>query len=229
MSQILTKAKVSEIIGYDFRDQNLMILAFTHSSYANKNQLKSNQRLEFLGDSVLSLVVSDYIYKKFENYNEGELTRFRAAVVCEKKLAKVATSLNLGSIILMGRSETLSHGRQKESILADTFESLVGAIYLDSGLDSVKFWIDKVLKIENENASLDYKSKIQMYFQRKYKNVDMLKYSVIKQVGPSHAPSFKVELAKDGQVIGMGRGLTRREAEQIAAKDALEQLELLTN
>lgn len=213
-------------INYKFKNELLLKKALTHISYANDNGVESNQRLEFLGDSVLSLSVADYIYEQYYKYDEGRLTEIRAAAVCEKSLANASRKMNLGDSILFGKSESVCGGKEKDSILADTFEAILGAIYLDSDFETCKRWVINNLKETIDNASeqdfTNYKSKIQTYFQKRDKNTEVVTYNLIERCGPDHQPSFKVEAVYRGKVIGYGTGRSRKEAEQFAAKQALE-------
>lgn len=218
------------MIGYEFKDKSLRKKAFTHISRANEMNIESNQRLEFLGDSILSLIVAEYIYENHPNYPEGKLTELRAAIVCEKTLAEIAKELGLGDELVFGRSETRSNGKEKASILADTFEALLAAIYLDSDMETAKKWTLNVIGKTLENANgidlRNYKSEIQTYFQKRDKSKEVVGYKTISKDGPDHAPRFKVEAIYKGRVIGGGKGKNRKVAEQNAAKDALEKLHI---
>ena len=219
------------MIGYEFKNKALMKKAFTHISRANEMGIESNQRLEFLGDSILSLIVAEYIYENFPEYPEGKLTELRAAVVCEKTLAKIARDLKLGERLVFGRSEAKSNGKEKDSILADTFEALLAAIYLDSNMETAKEWTLRVIQQALDGAEQidlrNYKSEIQTYFQKRDKSKEVVGYKTISKEGPDHAPSFCVEALYMGEVIGCGKGKNRKLAEQNAAKDALGKLNLL--
>lgn len=215
-------------LGYTFQDVSLLQTAMTHISLANERGIESNQRLEFLGDSILSFVVATYIYKKFPQLHEGRLTEMRAAAVCEKSLAAAARKMNLGSGILFGRSETVCGGKNKDSILADTFEAVLGAIFLDGGIEPAKKWIMTHLQETIEaSANVDftnYKSEIQNYFQKRDKGTDVVAYRLLERKGPDHKPTFMVEAVYRGQCIGKGTGGSRKEAEQRAAKQAFGNL-----
>ncbi len=215
-------------IGYEFKNKELLELALTHISLANDMKKESNQRLEFLGDSVLSYVIATEIYRLFPDCDEGALTKIRAALVCEKSLAELAETLDLGSGIRFGRSETKSDGIHKASILADTFEAVLGAIYLDSDDETAKQWTLKVFgdRIRNVEVSGDvnYKSEIQIFFQKRDKNTEVVRYTLKEKTGPDHNPSFSVEAVYENKVIGCGRGKSRKCAEQNAAKDAFERM-----
>ena len=213
-------------INYEFKDKNLLKTALTHISYANDNGVESNQRLEFLGDSILSLSVADYIYERFDKLDEGRLTVIRSTAVCEKSLAVASRKMNLGESILFGKSEAVCGGKDKDSILADTFEAILGAMYLDSDFETCKQWVLDNLKDIIEKASVrdftNYKSEIQTYFQKRDKNTEFVTYNLIERSGPDHQPSFKVEAVYRGEIIGYGIGKSRKDAEQAAAKYALE-------
>lgn len=216
-------------IGYRFKDKTLLDLALTHVSLANDLKKNSNQRLEFLGDSVLSYIIATELYKIYPKYDEGELTKIRASLVCEKSLAELARELDLGSGIKFGRAETKSDGEKKDSILADTFEAVLGAIYLDSDGDTAKEWTLRVFgdRIKNAKVSGDanYKSELQIYFQKRDKNTKVVKYRLKEKSGPDHNPSFLVEAVYQNEIIGTGRGKSRKLAEQNAAKNAFERME----
>ena len=221
-------------IGYSFKDSSLLERALTHSSYSNESGLKNhhmycNERLEFLGDSVLSLISSNYLYVKFSDCPEGELTRMRAEAVCERALSGYANSIGLGSYLLLGIGEEKNNGRSRKSILADAFEALLAAIYLDAG-DNGMVTVEKFLLpfIEKEIESIgkskgfsgDPKSLLQQFVQQA--EGDFLEYIVVGQSGPDHMKTFNVEARLNSNVIGRGQGKSKREAEQNAAREALE-------
>jgi len=215
-------------IEYKFNNENLLNLALTHISLANDLREESNQRLEFLGDSVLSYVIASEIYSLYPSYDEGELTQLRAALVCEKTLAQLARKMNLGSGIKLGRTEKRTNGTDKDSILADTFEAVLGAIYLDSDIETAKKWVLNIFGDELKNikfvADENYKSELQIYFQKRDKNTDVVKYKLKNKTGPDHTPDFLVEAVYQGKIIGKGNGKNRKLAEQNAAKDAFERM-----
>ncbi len=214
-------------IGYKFNNPDLVIEALTHSSYANETKLKKhpyNERLEFLGDSVLSLIISDYIFNKYNHLPEGELTKVRANVVCEASLASVAKNICIGDFMMLGKGEELSGGRKRASILADAFEALIGAIYIDGGLTLVrKFVLDNLLdSIELASSGdlfKDYKTYLQELLQSK--TTEKISYRVINELGPDHDKTFEVEVCLGGQKLGEGRGKSKKEAEQNAAQEAI--------
>lgn len=218
-------------LGYEFKNEKLLKTALTHISLANDAGIESNQRLEFLGDSVLSYVIASRIFELYPKCDEGELTRIRATLVCEKTLAELSEKMDLGSGIKFGKSEKKSDGVHKKSILADTFEAVLGAIYLDSDIETAEKWvlkqfegrIDKIKPDEDKN----YKSELQIFFQKRDKNTEVVKYRLKSKTGPDHNPSFVAEAIYDERVIGSGRGRNRKLAEQNAAKAALEGLGII--
>ena len=215
-------------IGYRFRNISYLQNALAHSSYANErwhNSLMSNERLEFLGDSILGMVVADHLYRSFPNRPEGELTRMRADMVCERALAKVANQIGLGGHILLGKGEELGGGRSRESILADAVESIIAACYLDGGMEAAKLFIDRfvlsdvpVTKLHNT----DYKTALQELVQQKKNQI--IQYTLVGESGPDHDKQFRVELSLNGEVVGHGTGTSKKRAEQEAAKVAFEAL-----
>ena len=214
-------------IGYRFRNITLLSNALTHSSYANEfwhNSLMSNERLEFLGDSVLGMVVAEYLYKKFPHRPEGDLTRMRADMVCEQALAGVADRLNLGSHLLLGHGEEQNGGRKRDSILADAVESVIAACFLDGGMEAAKGVIEKFVLCEFPDAphNQDYKTQLQELIQQKKNQV--LAYSLTGESGPDHDKRFFVSVALNGTVVGEGSGSSKKRAEQDAARAALELL-----
>jgi len=215
-------------IGYSFRNITLLQNALAHSSYANErwhNSLKSNERLEFLGDSILGMVVADYLYREFPDRPEGELTRMRADMVCEPSLAQIAHKIGLGEYLLLGKGEEQGGGRNRESILADAVESVIAACYLDGGMDAAKGFIRQfvltnvpVSKLKNA----DYKTALQELVQQKRNQV--LTYKLVGESGPDHDKQFVVELTLNGKTVGRGMGSSKKRAEQDAARDAMEKL-----
>ena len=215
-------------IGYRFRNITLLQNALSHSSYANErwhDALKSNERLEFLGDSVLGMLVADYLYRTFPNRPEGDLTRMRADMVCEKTLAAVANTLGLGQHLLLGKGEELGGGRNRESILADAVESVIAACYLDGGMDAALQFIQKFILVNVPVSKLhnaDYKTELQELVQQK-KN-QTLAYVLVGESGPDHDKQFEVELTLNGTVVGSGIGTSKKRAEQAAAQAAIKNL-----
>ncbi len=213
-------------INYKFKDKKYLNVALTHSSFANekKDHTKSNERLEFLGDSVLSIVVSDYIFKKLPNLPEGELTKLRASLVCEKSLCEFAKELGLGDYLKLSKGEAKSGGASRASILSDAFEAVIASIYLDGGLEEAKKFILKYVipAIENPKPVVfrDYKTDLQEIIQKNPE--DVLEYVLVNESGPDHKKHFVVEVRLDNNVIGKGGGKSKKEAEQQAAREALE-------
>ena len=220
--------ELEKAIGYQFRNITLLQNALSHSSYANErwhDSLKSNERLEFLGDSVLGMVVAEHLYRTFPNRPEGELTRMRADMVCEKTLASVANGLGLGKHLLLGKGEEQGGGRSRESILADAVESVIAACYLDGGMTAAVQFIQKFILVNVPVTKLhnaDYKTALQELVQQKKNQV--LAYKLVGESGPDHDKEFRVELTLNGEVVGMGIGSSKKRAEQAAAKKALELL-----
>ena len=215
-------------IGYRFQNISLLQNALTHSSYANErwhNSLLSNERLEFLGDSILGMLVAEYLYRNFPNRPEGELTRMRADMVCEKTLASVAAEIGLGEHLLLGHGEEQGGGRSRDSILADAVESVIAACFLDGGLEAALGFIKKFILVEVPVTKLhnaDYKTQLQELVQQKKNQV--LSYSLIGQSGPDHDKKFDVEVSLNGKCVGVGSGSSKKRAEQEAAQCAIEAL-----
>ena len=209
-------------IGYEFKDKKLLERALTHSSYANEiGTGLDNERLEFLGDSVLGVVSADYFYRNLSHLPEGEMTKRRAACACEKSLYKFAKEISLGEFIFLGKGEENMGGRDRTSILADAFEAVIAAIYLDGGIENArKFVLRFVTKAANENISLkDHKTELQEIIQ---KNPDEhLSYVLVGESGPDHDKRFEVEVLLNSNVIGCGTGRSKKLAEQEAARQAL--------
>ena len=220
--------ELENAIGYRFHNISLLQNALAHSSYANErwhNSLMSNERLEFLGDSILGMVVADYLYRNFADRPEGELTRMRADMVCEKALAQVANQIGLGAHLLLGRGEEQGGGRGRNSILADAVESVIAACYLDGGMDAAKAFISRFVLVNVPVARLsnaDYKTALQELVQKKRNQV--LTYTMVGESGPDHDKCFEVELTLNGQVVGRGVGSSKKRAEQDAARNAMEEL-----
>ena len=220
--------ELEKAIGYEFRNITLLQNALSHSSYANErwhDSLKSNERLEFLGDSVLGMLVADYLYRTFPDRPEGELTRMRADMVCEKTLATVANRLGLGQHLMLGKGEELGGGRSRDSILADAVESVIAACYLDGGMDAAVQFIQKFILVNVPVTKLhnaDYKTALQELVQQKKNQV--LAYRLVGESGPDHDKQFRVELTLNGEVVGVGTGSSKKRAEQAAAQAAIERL-----
>ena len=212
-------------LGYTFKNESLLLNALTHSSYANEARggVTSNERLEFLGDSILSVIVSDYIYKQFGNLPEGELTKLRASLVCEKSLCGFSRELQLGLFLRLGKGEEKGGGRERDSILADAFEAVLASIYLDSDLETargfVMRFILKELKHTDDEVFKDYKTALQEIIQRNPE--EYVTYILTGESGPDHDKLFEVEVHLNSNIIGKGKGKSKKQAEQMAAKQAL--------
>ena len=219
-------------LGYTFKNIEYLKTALTHSSYTNELKLRgktveSNERLEFLGDSVLSIIAANYLFNKYPNYPEGELTRRRAVIVCRDALSSYAKHFELGSFLFLGNGEEKNKARERKSLLENTFEALIGAIYLDGADDRMEFIASLVHPFfereigywEQGKIVQDYKSELQQMIQQS--GIDTLTYVVVATSGPDHAKTFEVEARMNSNIIGRGKGNTKREAEQNAAKEAL--------
>ncbi len=223
--------KIKTSLGVECKDPKYLIQALTHTSYAHENRhlgLEHNQRLEFLGDAVLELAVSDFLFRKYPDFPEGTLTKIRAGVVCEPSLAYVARGLELGKYLLIGKGEERSGGRERPSILADAMESIIGAIYLDQGMEKafefVRAKLGTVIEKMAEDGGIitDYKTHLQELVQQNCEN--LLSYKIIDEYGPDHCKTFVAGVDYQGEVWGSGSGRTKKEAEQAAARDALEKI-----
>ncbi len=219
---------LEKAIGYRFRNISLLQNALAHSSYANErwhDSLKSNERLEFLGDSVLGMTVADHLYRNFPNRPEGELTRMRADMVCEKTLAGVACRIGLGQHLLLGHGEEQGGGRSRESILADAVESVIAACYLDGGFEPAADFIRRFILCDvpvERLHNVDYKTTLQELVQRKKDQV--LTYTLVGESGPDHQKEFRVAVDLNGKRVGEGVGRSKKRAEQEAARVAIEVL-----
>lgn len=213
-------------IGYKFKSRKFLKMALTHSSYANESngRLLSYERLEFLGDSILSLVTSDYIFKAFPNYPEGELTKLRASLVCEKQLCIFSKQLRIRNYMKLSKGEQHSGGRSRPSILADIFEAICAAIYLDSGFsEASKFILKFIIPALNNPVSPgihDYKTDLQEIIQKNPE--ETIEYVLVKESGPDHDKRFTFEAKINNNVVGCGTGKSKKEAEQHAAREALK-------
>ncbi|MGL4819280.1 MAG: ribonuclease III [Bacilli bacterium] len=218
-----------EHIDIHFQNEQLLQQAFTHSSYVNEHRyttLKDNERLEFLGDAVLELTISQYLFHTYPNMSEGELTKLRAGIVCEPSLVTIANELNFGKLVLLGKGEEMTGGRNRPALLADAFESFVGALYLDQGMDSVVRFLEQYVfpKIDAGAFShmMDYKSELQEWIQKD--GAGTVEYRIVREDGPAHNRLFVMNVFVNGQMCGNGSGKSKKEAEQRAAKEALSQL-----
>lgn len=219
--------ELEKIIGYEFVSRDILMLALTHSSYANEikdRESPYNERLEFLGDSVLGVIISEYVYNKHKDCKEGELTKMRSKIVCEATLSECARSIELGEYMLFGKGEEMTGGRTRRSILADAFEALLAAIYLDAGMSVVKPILFNLMndKIEMAEKGLivdDYKTHLQEIIQTKKDN--KIRYELIEEMGPDHKKVFKTAVKLNNEIIGVGEGRSKKESEQEAAMVAL--------
>ena len=216
-------------LDYRFRDQSLLRTAVTHSSYANENRASGavcNERLEFLGDSVLGLLVATRLYKQCSEMPEGDMTRLRADLVCEQSLAVVAEELELGKYLRLGRGEEHTGGRSRRSILADAVEAVLAAIYLDGGFEKAERFVERFIlsrMTAEETLVGDFKTRLQELVQQH--SGQILTYPLLQEEGPDHNKTFTVQVALNGEVLGVGRGRTKKQAEQAAARQALSALQ----
>ena len=220
---------IEKSLKYTFKDKQLLIKALSHSSFANELKSKNiksecNERLEFFGDSVLSLIVSEYLYTNYPDLPEGELSKVRAGTVCEKTLAKFAKKISLGNYLFLGHGEEMTNGRERASILADAFEALLAAMYIDGGIEPIKsfllpFTTEEIKEIIARGNTKDYKSMLQQFVQQEHG--DVLEYKLVNESGPAHDRIFETNAYLNNNVIGTGTGKSKRESEQNAAKEAL--------
>ncbi len=215
--------ELESVLGIKFSNKQLLEIAITHKSYAiEKNKPFWNERLEFLGDSVLSCVIADYLYSKFPKSPEGHLSRIKSQIVSRQMLVKLAKELNLGKFILLSKGEENTGGRTRESNLANAIEAIIGAIYLDKGFEVVKNFILKCISNIKFSLDTDYKSKLQEIIQARYSTLPV--YKVVRETGPEHAKHFEVEVKVKNRILGSGSGKSKKEAEQSAAKKAVQLL-----
>ena len=219
--------KVEKSIKYVFKNKELLKKALTHTSYAYENKVESNEKLEFLGDSILEFISSEYIYKTYPNLQEGEMTKVRATVVCEKSLYKIAKLHNFSDFLYVGKSERKTGGANRPAILADSVEAVIAAIYLDGGIEEAKKFIIENLKGEIKEATKhvgdkDYKTVLQEKLQEH--GEVKIEYEITQEKGPDHNKSFEAQVSCDGKILARGKGKSKKEAEMHAAKKALENL-----
>ena len=230
MKEIQTLSKIlKEKFDISFNNKALLMEAMTHSSYANEHkEMKGiyNERIEFLGDAVLELTISDWLFRQFPHFQEGQLTKLRAQIVCEDSLSLLAKECSLNEYLLLGKGETLSGGREKPAILCDVFEAFIGALYLDKGVNEVQRFLNLVVipKIKNGRYELitDFKTELQEYLQQN--GPVHIRYELVKEEGPSHDKTFTVQLIVDGKKYKTASGKTKKAAEQMAAKLTMEEL-----
>lgn len=216
-----------KIIDYTFSDKDLLITALTHSSYVNESKIegrRDNERLEFFGDAIIEFYISDYLFSKYKNSPEGDLTKIRASMVCEPSLAVCARSIRLGEFLYMGKGEESSGGRERDSITSDAFEALVAAIHLDGGKESVSRFIDTHLlkALDEEDLFFDSKTQLQEIVQKM--GDTSLRYELVSEEGPSHAKVFETAVFMNNVEIGRGRGHSKKAAQQQAASNAIKKL-----
>jgi ribonuclease-3 len=216
-----------EVIGYVYQNKSLMQEALTHSSYANEGKRgggKNNERLEFLGDSVLSLIVAEHLFTHYKHKPEGELTKIRAALVCEQALFRFSQEIGLGEFLRLGKGEEHTGGRERPSIVSDAFEAVIASIYLDGGLDEARKFVLRFIpeQIDLNKISIqnDYKTALQEIIQKNRE--EKIEYLLVEESGPDHSKNFTVEVHLNSNVIGTGKGKSKKQAEQLAAKEALE-------
>lgn len=230
MKEIKALSKIlKEKFDISFNNEALLMEAMTHSSYANEHkEMKGiyNERIEFLGDAVLELTISDWLFRQFPHFEEGQLTKLRAQIVCEDSLSLLAKECSLNEYLLLGKGETLSGGREKPAILCDVFEAFIGALYLDKGVNEVQRFLNLVVipKIKNGRYELitDFKTELQEYLQQN--GPVHIRYELVKEEGPSHDKTFTVQLIVDGKKYKTASGKTKKAAEQMAAKLTMEEL-----
>lgn len=220
--------EIYEKIGYVFKNPKLLERALTHSSYANENNCRDNERLEFFGDSILSIIISEKLFKMFDSTDEGGLSKMRASLVCEQSLEKIARKIELGSLIRLGKGEERTGGRKRPSVISDAFEALIAAIYLDSGMESAKSWVlnimaEEISSVRNDGCMGDYKTHLQEILQsRSYGKIE---YTVLSEDGADHMKKFVVSVSFNGKELGKGVGGSKKEAEQNAARAAVARIE----
>jgi ribonuclease-3 len=221
-------SRIEKNIGYTFKDKSFIATALTHSSYANENHVTCNERLEFLGDAILGFVVGSYIFKEYPKLPEGKLTKLRASVVCETMLAKKARELDINSTLMLGKGEQHTGGRERSSILADAFESIIGAMYMDGGIEPASDFIlgqlvPEIKDMQSTVRILDGKTCLQELLQKTSKIP--VEYVIVGESGPAHKKCFTAEVHHNGKILGEGSGHSKKEAEQNAALDAIKKMQ----
>jgi ribonuclease-3 len=227
--EVLNFAELQKKIGIHFHNESVLRQAFTHSSYVNEQRgrrIQDNERLEFLGDAVLELAVSQFLYKTFPKMTEGEMTKLRAAIVCEPSLVKFAELLSFGDMVLLGKGEEMTGGRQRPALLADVFEAFIGALYLDQGIDAVfrflEVYVYPLIDKGEFTQLTDFKSQLQEFVQQD--NLGEIQYRIVQEKGPAHNREFVSEVLLNDNPLGVGIGRSKKEAEQQAAARALIKL-----
>ena len=218
--------KFEELTGISFKDKRLLKQAFTHSSYANVHSIEDdNERLEFLGDSILNLVISDYLYERYPDFDEGKLSRMKSALVNRDTLFSWGKTVELGEFMFLSREEEAAGGREKDSIIANAFEALIAAIYRDQGYLSAKYFIIGMISQQEKIERMDFKSILQEAVQKKYKILP--EYGIKQESGPDHEKIFEIEVKVKNRTYGRGVGKSKKDAQQQAAKEALEKMKML--
>lgn len=218
--------ELEQIIQYEFKDKSLIKQALTHSSYANEHRGKClhNERIEFLGDAVLELAVSEYLFQNYPKKNEGQMTKIRSSLVCEFTLSQCARDISIGSYLYLSKGEEMTGGRERNSILCDAFESVIGAIYLDSGFEEARKFIDRYLLQDVEDKTLFYDAKTMLQELVQGNNWGVLSYTLLEEKGPDHNKEFLVQVQVGERALGSGVGRTKKAAEQQAAYEAMKRL-----
>lgn len=218
-----TIAKLQSVIGYNFKNQKTLELALIHKSYFSEYGLTDcNERMEFLGDGILSALVSEYLYNKYSEKQEGDLSQLKAQIVSAKSLSRWAKEINLDKFVLISKNEELNGARQRESLLCDSFEAITGAIYLDGGFEPASKFVSKFLNQQINFDITDYKTKLQEKIQSQYRTLPQ--YKVLEELGPDHNKQFKVAVFVQDKEFGIGLGSSKKQAEQMAAKQALAKI-----
>lgn len=219
--------EAEKLIGYTFKNKELLKRALTHSSYANERGYKDNERLEFLGDSILGMITAERLYNSYPESKEGSLTKLRASLVCEGSLYEISKKIKLSSLVLLGHGEEGCGGRKRASVISDAFEALLAAIYLDSDFENAKKWLIPLMKEAYDDAltgnrNRDYKTELQEIIQKHHLGV--ISYKLVREWGPDHDKRFFVEVHLNADTIGSAEGKSKKEAEQSAAKNALSNI-----
>jgi ribonuclease-3 len=227
MGAISQMTETEKKIGYKFKNVSLLENALTHSSYANEKHTHDNERLEFLGDSILSIIISEDIFNRMKDVDEGDLSKFRATLVCEKSLFEVAKKISLSELVLLGRGEEITGGRKRPSVISDSFEALLAAIYLDSDMQTAKKWLlslmeDRILQVINGDLYRDYKTTLQEIIQKDGKSA--VTYRTVSESGKEHNRKFVVQVLINGVPQNTAEGHSKKEAEQAAAKILIEKI-----
>lgn len=227
MNSLKNFEELEEIIDYHFKDKKLLRMALTHSSYANEHRMKrveNNERVEFLGDAVLELIISDYLFHTYKTKNEGKLTKLRSSLVCEYTLAMCAKDISLGKYLLLSKGEDMTGGRERDSILSDAFESVIGAIYLDRGFEQARIFVEKYLLQDVEDKTLFYDAKTILQEMAQREAGRGVRYELVEEKGPDHCKEFTVTVYFGNCALCNGIGRTKKAAEQMAAYEAIKKL-----